>query len=318
VRYAFEDWCVRSVGEGVVIAGVLRTLVDEAVSVVELLQQRERDEAMWERTMNPGQADGRTCRTARGKGGWIGLAAVIGSLVAAVLPAGLASRVQAAEYRFPADADIIDVKRDFGARGDGVADDTAALKTAIQAALKGDYRNPRMVYLPAGSYLVSEPLKARVTDGPEDGSQWCNGWRSGLFLAGESRHRTVIRLKTQCPEPRGDGGPQFAGLFLTVAVSDDVIREALEWAAREFPVHPRIERIMHEQVSQQRRNRGTLRGSLFPRDNGPVGHLHRRFQPPRDVQQDPPLAGVVSDRLQQKGMRNGVEKGPDINVQHSR
>ena len=64
------------------------------------------------------------------------------------------------------------------------------------------------------------------------------------------------------------------------------------------------------------RDRGTLGGSLFPRHNGPVRHLHRRFQPPRDVQQDPPLAGVVSDRLQKQGMRNGVEKGPDIKVQH--
>ena len=67
-----------------------------------------------------------------------------------------------------------------------------------------------------------------------------------------------VQLKTQCPKPRGDCGPQFASLFLTVAVSDDVIRVALERAAREFPAHPRIERIMHEQVSQQRRNRGTL------------------------------------------------------------
>jgi len=99
-------------------------------------------------------------------------------------------------------------------------------------------------------------------------------------------------------------------------VSDDVICVALERAAREFPVHPRIERIMHEQVSQQRRNRGTLRGSLLPRHHGPIRHLHRRFQPPRDIQQDPPLAGVVSDRFQQQGMRNGVEKGPDIKIQH--
>ena len=64
------------------------------------------------------------------------------------------------------------------------------------------------------------------------------------------------------------------------------------------------------------RDRGTLGGSLFPRHHGPVRHLHRRFQPPRDAQQDPPLAGVVSDRFQQQGMRNGVEKGPDIKVQH--
>jgi len=33
-----------------------------------------------------------------------------------------------------------------------------------------------------------------------------------------------MQLKTQGPEPRGDGGPQFPGLVLSVAVSDDVIR----------------------------------------------------------------------------------------------
>ena len=108
--------------------------------------------------------------------------------------------IAAVEYRFPADAGIIDVKRDFGATGDGKTDDTAALKKAIQTALKGDqFRNPRMVYLPKGTYLVSEPLKARVIDGPEDNKEWCNGWRCGLFLAGESREQTVIRLKDATP-----------------------------------------------------------------------------------------------------------------------
>jgi hypothetical protein len=33
-----------------------------------------------------------------------------------------------------------------------------------------------------------------------------------------------MQLKTQGPEPRGDGGPQPAGLLLAVAVRDDVIR----------------------------------------------------------------------------------------------
>ena len=58
------------------------------------------------------------------------------------------------------------------------------------------------------------------------------------------------------------------------------------------------------------RDRGTLRGSLFPRDDGPVRHLHRCYQPPGDAEQDPPLAGVVSYRLQQQGMRNGGRKRP--------
>ena len=47
---------------------------------------------------------------------------------------------------------------------------------------------------------------------------------------------------------------KLAGLVLAVAVRDNIIRVALERAAREFPVHPRVERVVHEQVSQQRRN----------------------------------------------------------------
>lgn len=105
------------------------------------------------------------------------------------------------EYRFPDDAGVLDVKRDFGAKGDGVADDTATLKTAIQTALRSNYRNPRTIFLPVGTYAISEPLKARVHDGPEDGATWCNGWRCGLFLVGESRTRTVLRLR--------DGAPGF-------------------------------------------------------------------------------------------------------------
>ena len=70
-----------------------------------------------------------------------------------------------------------------------------------------------------------------------------------------------VQLKTQGPEPLGDRGPQLAGLLLAVAVRNNVIRIAFKRAAREFPVHPRVERVVHEQVSQQRRNRGTLRGN---------------------------------------------------------
>lgn len=120
-------------------------------------------------------------------------------LALALLCTCVVAGVSAVEYRFPPDAGIIDVKRDFGATGDGVTDDTAALKAAIQTALKGNYRNPRMIYLPIGTYLISEPLKARTHEGPEDGSTWCNGWRCGLFLTGESRERTIIRLRDAAP-----------------------------------------------------------------------------------------------------------------------
>ena len=86
-----------------------------------------------------------------------------------------------------------------------------------------------------------------------------------------------MQLQAQGPEPLGDGGPQLPGLVLGVAVRNSVIRVALERAAGEFPVHPHIERVMHEQISQDGRNRGTaLRGPLLPRGNGPIRHPHRR------------------------------------------
>ncbi len=105
----------------------------------------------------------------------------------------------AMEYRFPADAGIIDVKRDFGAKGDGRTDDTAAIQKAIVTALLGNYRNPRFIYLPNGTYLISDALKARITDVPDGQGGWCDGWRSGLALVGQSREKTVIKLKDQTP-----------------------------------------------------------------------------------------------------------------------
>ncbi|MFP4055698.1 MAG: PA14 domain-containing protein [Candidatus Brocadiia bacterium] len=107
--------------------------------------------------------------------------------------------VLAAEYVFPEDAKIIDVKRDFGAKGDGETDDTEAIWKAIVASLEGDYRNPPFIYLPEGTYLLSGSLKARITDKPEGQGGWSDGWRSGMALVGQSRERTILRLKDSCP-----------------------------------------------------------------------------------------------------------------------
>ena len=105
------------------------------------------------------------------------------------------------EYRWPDDANIIDVKRDFGAKGDGKTDDTEALKAAIRKGIgiDGQQRQRQMVYLPAGTYLVSEPLKARVNDEPDGEGGWSDGWRAGLFICGENRDTTIIQLKDNCP-----------------------------------------------------------------------------------------------------------------------
>src|SRR6202049_4349254 len=106
------------------------------------------------------------------------------------------------------------------------------------------------------------------------------------------------------------------GLTLRVAVDNHVICVPFERTVRMFPVHPPIERIMHEEVGEQRRNRRTLWGSPLSCDEGPVWALHRGLQPPFDVEQYPSFVGVVSDRFQQQIMRNAVEEGPDIKIEY--
>jgi hypothetical protein len=48
------------------------------------------------------------------------------------------------------------------------------------------------------------------------------------------------------------------GLFLSVAVDDNVVRITLERRTGVLPVHPPIEGVVHEQIGEQRRDRGSL------------------------------------------------------------
>lgn len=89
---------------------------------------------------------------------------------------------------FPADAGALNV-RDFGAKGDGVTDDTDAINAALSAS--GNDTGPtfwhdRIVYFPDGTYLVSAPVVKRYANGK---------YGSGAILIGQSRHHTIIRLK---------------------------------------------------------------------------------------------------------------------------
>lgn len=70
------------------------------------------------------------------------------------VPAWLLTRHTWRKYsRF--DAGVVNVKTDFGAVGDGVTDDTAALQAAINASDR--------VFVPAGKYLTSQTLQLRGT-----------------------------------------------------------------------------------------------------------------------------------------------------------
>ena len=98
------------------------------------------------------------------------------------------------EYVFPEDGRIINVKRDFGAKGDGVTDDTEAIQKAFIHSLSHDRYNPEFVYFPDGTYLVSDTIRNRIP-----GHEWSDGWLVGIVMVGQSRDGTVIRLKDRCP-----------------------------------------------------------------------------------------------------------------------
>ena len=64
----------------------------------------------------------------------------------------------------------------------------------------------------------------------------------------------LLRVKRQAHlcHPLGDRSQHLFGLFLAHTVHDTVVGIALEGDPRIVPGHPAIERIVHEQVGQNR------------------------------------------------------------------
>ncbi len=95
------------------------------------------------------------------------------------------------EFIPPADSKVVNVKA-YGAKGDGVTDDTAAIRAAIEANIdKNRYAGPAFYYFPAGTYLLSGPVEGRAADH----TAWSAGWRAGVILIGQSRESAILRLK---------------------------------------------------------------------------------------------------------------------------
>lgn len=89
---------------------------------------------------------------------------------------------------FPKDSRIINVK-DFGAKGDGATDDTAAIRKAILNSGDAKTNNPgtSLIYFPNGTYIVSDTLL------------WPNTSYFARILQGQSRDGTIIKLKNNAP-----------------------------------------------------------------------------------------------------------------------
>ena len=79
--------------------------------------------------------------------------------------------------------------------------------------------------------------------------------------------------------------PQRPRLFGALAVTNGIVRVSLERDVRIVLRHPHVERVVQEQVCQQRANDSALWRARLPRHDAAVLHLHRRLQPALDIEQ---------------------------------
>ena len=105
------------------------------------------------------------------------------------------------QTEFPLNSGVIDVtKAPYHAKGDGVTDDTEAIQSAMD-----DYPNQaRVIYLPAGTYLISDQIN------------WPKGTSGGnaykrTTLQGAGIQKTILKLKDNAP---GYGNPSTGKAML--------------------------------------------------------------------------------------------------------
>lgn len=112
---------------------------------------------------------------------------LLGILLTSTAASSLSDAPAPPSTRYPKSPFVVDVTQPpYGAKGDGVTDDTEAL----QRALNENVGQHRLIFLPRGTYLISRTLT------------WPKRWNGRdnwgfTYLRGESKDQTILRLRDQ-------------------------------------------------------------------------------------------------------------------------
>ena len=131
---------------------------------------------------------------------------------------------------FPNDASVLDLRRDFGAVGDGKTDDTAALQAAFDASSNRRGKDgTKALFIPNGTYLVSKTLVVEQRVGP-----WVFGEsRDGavLRLADGAAAETTAVIRTHPSDTQASSADFFMRSFrnLTIDVGNNPHADGIRW-----------------------------------------------------------------------------------------
>jgi len=115
------------------------------------------------------------------------------------------------------------------------------------------------------------------------------------ILAVDDLRLLVMQLQLAGRKTICKRAPQCLRRFGAFAVTNRIIRIALEWNVRVISRHPHVERVVQEQVRQQRADDTSLRRPRRARHDAFIFQLHRRLQPAFDVEQHPCAIRMLAD-----------------------
>jgi len=108
----------------------------------------------------------------------------------------------------------------------------------------------------------------------------------------------------------------LTSLLFAVAVDDGIVRIAFERTCRKLPLHPQIERVVQEQIRQDRAHHRTLWRPFLAMNQGAIRHADRCFEPTLDVQQHPCAVRMMAYGFHQKFSVDFIKETSDVQIEH--